>query len=217
MTVKRVIRHVPFALGFLIFLGLSPAETAVSHAALAEFDDDSIAGSWVINWEKSDDPTEEFQKAQEELQEQQSGGRSRGGGAARGRRPASKSTTGRRVNVSPEQQRQIQATMRQALRAHEQLTISQTDSTVTISTGQGDRIYYTDNRELSVPIAADLDQTLKSKWDGDKLVVEGETEIGVETKFEYERDGDQLKVKVRIELLRPRQVVRFDLVYDPVD
>ena len=216
MAVQRVTRHLPFAIGVLIFLGLSPADTAVSHAIVAVVEDDSITGSWVINREKSDDPMEEMQRAQQEAQEAQQGGRSRGGGASRGRRPGSKSTTGRQASVSPEQQQRIRTSMQQALRAAQQLMISRTDSTVTISTGQGDRIYYTDNREVTLPIGPDLDYTLNTKWDKDKLVVEGETDVGLETKFEYERDGDQLKVKVRIEVSRPRQVIRFDLVYDPV-
>ncbi len=85
---------------------------------------------------------------------------------------------------------------------------------MTIQTPQGDRILYTDNREVTVPIGPDLDATVKCKWDKSKLVIESETDAGVKTKYTYERDDNQLKVEVRIDVLRPRQRIRFELVYD---
>ena len=94
------------------------------------------------------------------------------------------------------------------------LEISRTDSTVTIQTSQGNRILFTDSREVTVPIGADLDSTVKCKWDKNKLIIESETDAGVKTKYTYEWDDNQLKVQVRIDVLRPRQAIRFELVYD---
>ncbi len=104
--------------------------------------------------------------------------------------------------------------MRDALRAAPRIQISRTDSTVLLETPQGNRIFFTDNREVTIPVAADLDSKIKCKWDKDKLVIESETNAGVKTKYTYEPDGDQLKVDVRIQVQRPRQVVRYKLVYD---
>ncbi len=104
--------------------------------------------------------------------------------------------------------------MRDALRAAPRIQISRTDSTVTLETPQGNRVFFTDNREVTIPVAADLDSKIKCKWDKDKLVIESETDAGVKTKYTYEPDGDQLKVDVRIQVQRPRQVIRYKLVYD---
>ena len=136
------------------------------------------------------------------------------GGSSSGLRPRSRSTTGRQVNVSPEQRQRIQLSIRNAMSSSFRLEISRTDSTVTIQTPQGNRILFTDNREVTVPIGPDLDSTVKCKWDKNKLVIESETDAGVKTKYTYERDDNQLKVEVRIDVLRHRQRVRFELVYD---
>ncbi len=181
---------------------------------------DGIIGSWVLNREKSDDPREVMQESQ---QEGAGGGmRSGGGGGGRQRGGAGGRTSGGRTggrddNVSMERRQGMQAFMRDAMRTAPRIQISRTDSTVTLETPpQGSRILFTDNREVTTPITADLEQKLKSKWDGDKLVIETQTD-GIKAKFEYERDKEQLKIKVRIQISRPRQVIRYELVYDPAD
>ena len=67
---------------------------------------------------------------------------------------------------------------------------------------------------MTVPIGAKLDATVKCKWDKNKLIIESETDAGVKTKYTYERDDNQLTVHVRIDVRRPRQAIRFELVYD---
>ena len=104
--------------------------------------------------------------------------------------------------------------MRNAMRVAPRILISRTDSTVTLQTSQGNRVLFTDNRKVTIPVADHLDSEVKCKWDKDKLVIESETDAGVKTKYTYEPDGDQLKVKVRVEVRRPRQRVRYELVYD---
>ena len=182
---------------------------------------DGIIGSWVLNREKSDDPREVMQESQ---QEGAGGGmRSGGGGGGRQRGGAGGRTSGGRTggrddNVSMERRQGMQAFMRDAMRTAPRIQISRTDSTVTLETPpQGSRILFTDNREVTTPITADLEQKLKSKWDGDKLVIETQADAGIKAKFEYERDKEQLKIKVRIQISRPRQVIRYELVYDPAD
>ena len=118
------------------------------------------------------------------------------------------------MSGSPEQRQQIQLSIRNAMRSPSRIEISRTDSTVTLLTVRGEQILYTDNREVTVPIGPDLDSTVKCKWDKDKLVIESETDAGVKTKYTYERDDDQLKVQVSIDVRRPRHVIRFELVYD---
>lgn len=182
---------------------------------------DGIIGSWVLNREKSDDPREVMQESQ---QEGAGGGmRSGGGGGGRQRGGAGGRTSGGRTggrddNVSMERRQGMQAFMRDAMRTAPRIQISRTDSTVTLETPpQGSRILFTDNREVTTPITADLEQKLKSKWDGDKLVIETQADAGIKAKFEYERDKEQLKIKVRIQISRPRRVIRYELVYDPAD
>ena len=104
------------------------------------------------------------------------------------------------MNVSPEQRQRIQLSIRNAMSRPFRLEISRTDSTVTLLTPQGSRILYTDNREVTVPIGPDLDSTVKCKWDKNKLVIESETNAGVKIKYTYERDDNQLEVKVRIDV-----------------
>ena len=211
VVVLTLFASVAFTAGNTITSGMQPRVDVA----------DGIIGSWVLNREKSDDPREVMQESQEEG----AGGgmRSGGGGGGRQRGGAGGRTSGGRTggrddNVSMERRQGMQAFMRDAMRTAPRIQISRTDSTVTLETPpQGSRILFTDNREVTTPITADLEQKLKSKWDGDKLVIETETDAGVKAKFEYERDKERLKIKVRIQISRPRQVIRYELVYDPAD
>jgi hypothetical protein len=169
---------------------------------------DSIMGSWVLNLEESDDPPEQNDQERKTVVI----GTIRGGVATTGRRTAT--PTGRQGNLSPEQRQRTQLSIRNAMSRPFRLEISRTDSTVTIQTPQGNQILYTDNRKVTIPIGSDLDSTVKCKWDKSKLVIESETDAGVKTKYTYERDDNQLTVEVRITVLRPRQSIRFKLVYD---
>lgn len=215
MITKRLPQLVCLVLAVFVFGGSSSGDAATPDAVAVVAEADSIMGGWVLNREESDDPREAMQNDQEQGGSS-AGGRSGGrrGGASGGRRPRSVSTTGRQVNVSPEQRQRIQLSIRNAMGSPSLLEISRTDSTVTIQTAQGNRILYTDNREVTVPVGPDLDSTVKCKWDKNKLVIESETDAGVKTKYTYERDDNQLKVEVRIDVRRPRQVIRFELVYD---
>ena len=220
MTMRRLIPSAIVVLALFVSVAFTARNAITPDMQPKVVVADSIIGSWVLNGEKSDDPRE----AMEESQQQGGGGgyeRRRGGGGGggsgggmTGRRPRGQGGTGRQGSVSPEQRRQIQASMRAAMRAAPQIEISRTDSTVMLETLLGNRILFTDNREVNVPVTADLDSKIKCKWDKDKLVIESETDAGVKTKYTYEPDGDQLKVKVSIEVRRTRQAIRYELVYD---
>ena len=224
MTMRRLIPSAIVVLALFVSVAFTARNATTPDMQPKAVVADSIIGSWVLNGEKSDDPRE----AMEESQQQGGGGgggyeRRRGGGGGGGsgggggmtdRRPRSQSGTGRQGSVSPEQRRQIQASIRAAMRAAPQIEISRTDSTVMLETQLGNRILFTDNREVTIPVTDDLDSKIKCKWDKDKLVIESETDAGVKTKYTYEPDGDQLKVKVSIEVRRTRQAIRYELVYD---
>ncbi|MCH8936184.1 MAG: hypothetical protein IIB90_10700 [Gemmatimonadetes bacterium] len=215
MTTKRLPQLVCLVLAVLVVAGSSSGDAATPDAVAAVEEADSIMGGWVLNREESDDPREAMQGDQEQGGRAAGGRRGgRSGGSSSGRRPRSRSTTGRQVNVSPEQRQRIQLSIRNAMGSPSRLEISRTDSTVTIQTPQGNRILFTDNREVTVPVGPDLDSTVKCKWDKNKLVIESQTDAGVKTKYTYERNDNQLKVQVRIDVRRPRQVIRFELVYD---
>ncbi len=208
MTTRRLPQLVCLVLAVLVVAGSSSGDAATPGAVAAIKEADSIMGSWVLNLEESDDPAEAMQNAQER------GERLTIGTSVGGLAPTTagrQSTTG---NLSPEQRQRIQLSIRNAMSRPFRLEISRTDSTVTIQTPQGNQILYTDNRKVTIPIGSDLDSTVKCKWDKSKLVIESETDAGVKTKYTYERDDNQLKVEVRITVLRPRQSIRFKLVYD---
>lgn len=215
MITKRLPQLVCLVSAVFVLGGSSSGDAATPDAVAAVEEADSIMGGWVLNREESDDPREAMQGDQEQGGRAAGGRRGgRSGGSSSGRRPRSRSTTGRQVNVSPEQRQRIQLSIRNAMGSPSRLEISRTDSTVTIQTPQGNRILFTDNREVTVPVGPDLDSTVKCKWDKNKLVIESQTDAGVKTKYTYERNDNQLKVQVRIDVRRPRQVIRFELVYD---
>ena len=215
MITKRLPQLVCLVSAVFVLGGSSSGDAATPDAVAAVEEADSIMGGWVLNREESDDPREAMQGDQEQGGRAAGGRRGgRSGGSSSGRRPRSRSTTGRQVNVSPEQRQRIQLSIRNAMGSPSRLEISRTDSTVTIQTAEGNRILFTDNREVTVPIGPDLDSTVKCKWDKNKLVIESQTDAGVKTKYTYERNDNQLKVQVRIDVRRPRQVIRFELVYD---
>ncbi len=141
MTTNRLPQLICLALAVLVFAGSSSGDATTPDAVAAVDEADSIMGRWVLNREESDDPREAMQNDREQ------GGRS--GGSSTGRRPRGQSTTGRQVNVSPEQRQRIQLSIRNAMSSPFRLEISRTDSTVTIQTPQGNRILYTDNREVT--------------------------------------------------------------------
>jgi len=186
-------------LAVLVFVGSSSGDAVTPGAVAAVEEADSIMGRWVLNPEESDDPRKAMQREQERTETRTIGN--------------SVASVPRRVSPTEQQQR-TQLSIRNAMSSPFRLEISRTDSTVTIQTPQGNQILYTDNRKVTIPIGSDLDSTVKCKWDKSKLVIESETDAGVKTKYTYERDDNQLKVEVRITVLRPRQSIRFKLVYD---
>ena len=209
MTTKRLPQLVCLVLAVLVVAGSSSGDAATPGAVAAIKEADSIMGRWVLNLEESDDPPEQNDQERKTIE---TGTMVRGGVATTGRQTAT--PTGRQGNLSPEQRQRTQLSIRNAMSRPFRLEISRTDSTVTIQTPQGNRILYTDNRKVTIPIGSDLDSTVKCKWDKSKLIIESETDAGVKTKYTYERDDNQLKVKVRITVVRPRQRILYELVYD---
>ena len=205
MTTRRLPQLVCLVLAVLVFVGSSSGDAVTPGAVAAIKEADSIMGRWVLNLEESDDPAEAMQNDHDPFEERRVVGVAPIKNA--GRQPTTR-------NLSPEQRQRIQLSIRNAMSRPFRLEISRTDSTVTIQTPQGNQILYTDNRKVTIPIGSDLDSTVKCKWDKNKLVIESQTDAGVKTKYTYERDDNQLKVEVRINVLRPRQSIRFKLVYD---
>ena len=208
MTTRRLPQLACLVLAVLVFVGSSSGDAVTPGAVAAIKEADSIMGRWVLNLEESDDPAEAMQNDHDPFEERRVVGSVR---VAPIKNAGRQQTT---RNLSPEQRQRIQLSIRNAMGSPSRLVISRTDSTVTIQTAWGNRILFTDNREVTVPIGPDLDSTVKCKWDKNKLVIESQTDAGVKTKYTYERDDNQLKVEVRITVRRPRQSIRFKLVYD---
>ncbi len=116
MTTKRLPQLVCLVLAVFVFAGSSSGGAATPDAVAAVTEADSIMGSRVLNREASDDPREAMQNDQGQGGRAAGGRRGgRSGGSSSGRRPRSKSTTGRQVNVSPEQRQRIQLSIRNAM------------------------------------------------------------------------------------------------------
>ncbi len=162
MVIKRLIPLAVVVLALVVSVGFAASNTITPDMPPKVDVADSIIGSWVLNPEKSDDPREEMRERQQ--RDGGGGGRQRGGG---GGRPSGGRTSGGDGNMSRQERERIQASMRDAMRVAPRILISRTDSTVTLQTPQGNQVLFTDNRKVTVPVAADLDSEVKCMWDKD--------------------------------------------------
>ena len=168
-----------------------------------------FAGSWILNPDESDDAQEKMQQAQRRSSE---GGpmrrdRTRGrDGRARGSGPGS-------AGMSAETQAANRVANQRIMRPARLMTIVLADSTVTI--GQGDMlpwIFPTDKSKRDFQEGIEI----TGRWDGDKLVLQTDTNGGLRIRETYElkEDGEELQVSVVFENNRTGLRVRFRRVYN---
>ncbi len=150
-----------------------------------------LSGTWVLNFEQSEDLRSQMQRA-----------RPPGPGARPGARP----------RVNPQE---MQARMRAILQGQLAFRLVQADSTVSLAGVEGVQlVYHTDGRWEEVSEEGFGDVRVRARWKGKKLVLDRELEGGLKVSHTYELapDGQQLYVNVKISG-GPRDI-EFRRVYD---
>ena len=149
-----------------------------------------LSGSWILNGEESEDP-------RSQMTGRGGGGRGgRGGGGGGG------------------QQR-----MQSLLDASVAFKIVQDDSTLTLTSVEGTSlVFYPDGRTVERVIEGAGKVETKTRWKGEKLVVE--RRIGdattVTSTYELASEGRQLRIKVKIDNDRMQRSMEFLRVYDAI-
>lgn len=140
-----------------------------------------FSGTWVLNFDESEDPRAQMQRD-----------RPPGPGVPPGARPAA------RPRVNPEE---MQTRMRAILQGQLAFKLIQTDSTVTFAGAEGAQLVYrTDGRWEGQSVEGLGDIRVRARWKGRKLVLDREFENGLKVSQTYELapDGGQLHVKVKL-------------------
>jgi hypothetical protein len=196
-----------FCTAVLLLLPASgSAAQATSQAAGADQSaaKPSLAGTWKLNKDQSDDPHQKMQQAMGGSGEQ-GGGHGWGGRGHGGGREGSEHGRGGMMNDLS------------------QLTIQQTDSTVKVTDASGRvlAVYPSDQGNSTKSSGngdGDAGAPASAQWQGNQLVaVTQGTHGGKATRtYALSPDGSQLYVTTRMESKRFNQPVSFRLVYDPV-
>jgi len=182
----------------------------------------AIAGSWMLDAEKSDDVQK---KVTDSFRARLPAGRSCGGRATRGsdgRRGGGGAGTiidggGFGGVLNPE----AMADLARLLRGPTRLTIERSDSAATLRRdSQPPLVLRLDGSPTTALADEDGVRTMsfKAEWSGDKLTVEAEAEDGtvIEEKYELRRgDRPELRVEVRFTNSRTRQSIKLARVYTP--
>ncbi len=176
----------------LVTLAVLPSCSGSSEPVTVQPPD--LKGSWVLNAAESEDPRAQMRGA--------SRGGSRGGG--RGGRGGGMGGTDQMLGG--------------AMEAARVLKITQDDSTVTIvDADQNRRVLYPDGRTIEREVRGGRKFETKTRWKGEKLVVERKMDGGAKITETFERKEDgRLHVKVKVSGGRMRGSLEFRRVYDLV-
>lgn len=157
-----------------------------------------LSGSWVLNYDESDDPRQVMREAME-----RSGMRRGGGQGRRGR-----------MRGNREQRQGRMGALMEATVAFE---IVQDDSSVTFATsGREKLVLYSDGRKVKHSVEGFGTVETKARWKGDKLVVERQMPQGgkVTRTYRISEDGQRLYVMVKLEGGRMPRPIEYRQVYD---
>ncbi len=176
----------------LVTLAVLPSCSGSSEPVTVQPPD--LKGSWVLNAAESEDPRAQMRGG--------SRGGSRGGG--RGGRGGGMGGTDQMLGG--------------AMEAAKVLKITQDDSTVTIvDADQNRRVLYPDGRTIEREVRGGRKFETKTRWKGEKLVVDRKMEGGAKITETFERKEDgRLHVKVKVSGGRMRGSLEFRRVYDLV-
>ncbi len=165
-----------------------------------------LKGSWVLNAAESEDPRAQMRGRSRGVG--RGGGRGGGGGGSRGG-----GRGGRGGGMGGTDQM-----LGGAMEAARVLKITQDDSTVTIvDADQNRRVLYPDGRTIEREVRGGRKFETKTRWKGEKLVVERKTDGGAKITETFERKEDgRLHVKVKVSGGRMRGSLEVRRVYDLV-
>ena len=181
--------------------------------------DVNLTGTWILNAEESDDPSEQMDQMGQggagtrggAMGDQTSPGGGKGGGRGGGRGRGGGSGG---VGIDPARLRETMDMVREAVR---RIDVQQRDSTVTIIYDQGSaNLLYTDGRKLEQELRGGAKMEIRAGWKGKYFIVEREIDGGGKITEEYMilTDTDQLYVITRLEIDRMPQPLEFRRVYD---
>jgi hypothetical protein len=155
----------------------------------------SVAGQWMLNRALSDDPTDQLMNVR--------GGAQPPGGAEAGGRPPPSAG----------------ASMFEVIRrAVERFGIDQTDSTVSIAYPDHEVHLFTDGRKQKIAAADDREVEVRSRWEGQGLVIQRRVDGGLILTEQYSVHSNtgRLHVLTRLEGDRLPMPISFMRVYDPL-
>ena len=195
----------------LCVLGIAAA-FVVSIPTALQAQEFTIAGTWTINEEESDDLQQVMGPRAPGIRRAETtrgiSDNARGGGGD-GR--------GGRAQLSDEQIQVGQAMMRLFREGGQRLAIAETDSTVIVITGGRNLTYYVNERKVEGTISGGVEVEVKAKWDKDKFKVETKASgnVRITQEFELDDDSGRLKVKTKLSNSRMEQNFTLERVYDP--
>ena len=171
----------------------------------------SIVGAWTLNKDMSDSPQD--READRERRQDGRRGIGRGGGGF-GRGGFGRGGGGDRGGgaTSPEDMARMRDAMRDIMNPPDRLTITQTERTVIMTTGDGRTTRLSTDGKTIKDDSTNIER--KTKWDGRKLVSEI-SHLGPAKIFEtYSADPEHRQLRVTVQVENVRQPKTVNRVYD---
>jgi hypothetical protein len=205
--------HRTFIVAAALSLGIVPGRLAAQQPP------SSIVGVWTLNADRSDHPEDTPQRGRPEGRGRFGGGGSgggfggrRGGGGFGGGFGGGRGGGGGRG--TPEEMQRRRDAMRALTDAPDRLTITQTDTTVIVTTGDGRTTRLATNGSKVKDDSTGIER--KTKWDGDHLVSEisgiGRGKI-VET-YAVDAESHELVISLQLPGGNGREGITRHRVYD---
>jgi hypothetical protein len=192
----------------LIFTGLGLFGYTVAPGSVAG-QEPTIAGTWALNHEDSDDPRE----LMEEMRAQGAGRGGQQGGLGGGRPDGGGRSGGMARRGDPEQMRKTMALVREAV---ERVSITYDDSTVTLTQGDRSPLHLQPNWKKQKVELEDIGRIeFKSRWERNELTIERKVNrLKITEWYKPSADGNQLYVITKVEGGPFPNEMLFRRVYD---
>jgi hypothetical protein len=174
-----------------------------------------IVGEWTLNMDLSDKPQDRSQTGGES-----GGGHRQGGGGGGGHRGGygggyggGRYGGGSGGNTTSNEDRQrMRDAMREIMNPPDRLTITQTDSMVIITSGDGHTDRLSPNGQKIKDDSTGIER--KTKWDGDKLVCEISGAGSRKVTQTYSADPEHKQLRVVVQMDTPGSPTKITHVYD---
>lgn len=207
------IAHIVFLLTTAFVLSL----TVIGHAQSATH---QLAGAWTLNKDLSDQPPARGERGDESDRGRRGGGGfggggRRGGGMGRGGFGGGMGRGGgARGGMDPEDMARMREAMRDIMDAPERLMITETESMVVITSGDGRTTRLSTDGKKVKDDNTKIER--KTKWDGSRLVSEisGAGPGKITQTYTVDPEARQLRISMQMEGGRERQSRTVTHVYD---